>query len=300
MCTDTLDNSHFLLSSCVFKLISGSVPAYDQLWFLGDNFMATSYRVSFKKSKQPMFIKANFDVIASCSSRFSNNNTNMLSRISSSLAKTINEQIKMPKYVVVVLDKDLIEYLNFDDCGAAGMYGEWLEWLVQKITNLCQQMIDLLPQKAIKEGYPQIYWVAPPQHCNFTDNRARSKFVSCLETVLKDSVSHRIIRMKEIWNYENSNLVDVHGRMLPDGYAKYWQSIDAAVRFNAHKHDQYRARVFCQKNFQKPVMSSQTVAKGERKDDIQKFFDRRRNRDKYRWNKSKGQVQLPKPCSPEL
>ena len=167
----------------------------------------------------------------------------MLSRIRSCLALGISERIKLPKYIVLILDDDLIKYLSYCDQGVAALYGEWIDWLAKTFTELVSSRKSILPTKATKIGYPQIYWVAPPSHCHFNNNQARKKLLNCLEVGLRLYENIRLIRMKEIWEFDNVNLVDRQGRITPYGLSKYWQSVDSAIKFNVLKREQFLARM---------------------------------------------------------
>ena len=200
--------------------------------------MAQSYRNNFKKStSEDWFMKNTFEVFPFCSSKYASNNTNMLSRIKSSVARAITSCIKLAKYIIVILDDDLIRYLDYYEGGLAGIYGEWLEWLMEQMNILFKERREILPPKAVNYGYPQVYWVGPPHHKLFFDNRERKCMGNCIESVCKLYDNFRLIRMKEIWSYDDTTLVDQHGHMTSTGLACYWRSVDAAVRFNARKRE---------------------------------------------------------------
>ena len=58
------------------------------------------------------FMKNNFEVAAQCGSQFACANQNMLARIQNSLAQGLNKSLYLPKYILFVLDIDLIEHLG--------------------------------------------------------------------------------------------------------------------------------------------------------------------------------------------
>ena len=124
------------------------------LWFLGDNFMARSFRNHYKRrdpgKDKAHYVKNNFEFMAHCGSRWSSSNENMLSRLRSSLASGINQQKSglLPKYIVVVLDDDLITFLDFKEEGIATLLGTWIEWLVKEFTALIQERKNQVPEKS--------------------------------------------------------------------------------------------------------------------------------------------------------
>ena len=63
------------------------------------------------------------------------------------------------------------------------MYGTWVEWLAQEITNMIKTRKDMLPPKAKRDSDPQVYWMSAPYHGNFdeTETKMRAKFNLILE-----------------------------------------------------------------------------------------------------------------------
>ena len=118
-------------------LFSEDVEGYDELWLVGDNFMAETYRNHFKKLDGEWFMKENFEVFPFCSSKCSDNNANMLSHITNSLVFALNKHYKLPCFIIVIMDNDLVWYLQYEDDGATRMVGEWLEWIAEHFFLTC-------------------------------------------------------------------------------------------------------------------------------------------------------------------
>ena len=95
--------------------------------FIGDNFVAKSYRVNFKNNMpiNRSFIKQEFEFTAKCNSRFTGTNSNMVSRIQNATADAMNCSVYIPMYLLFVLDADLIDFLGFYNQGAPELVGEW-------------------------------------------------------------------------------------------------------------------------------------------------------------------------------
>ena len=94
-----------------FLFISEHVKGFDQLWILGDEFLARSYIDHVKNSDYQLYMKSRFKVFPVCNSKASSNNTSILSCIENEFIAKINEKIKLPVYILVVLDD---EYLKYD------------------------------------------------------------------------------------------------------------------------------------------------------------------------------------------
>ena len=145
--------------------IPDDVEGYDQLWFIGDSFVATTYREFFKNDlNYDFFTKRNFDVSAYCNSKQSEKDQNIVRRLRNSLAVALTKNWKLPKYIVVILEGDIIDYLNYTNFGISGFYGDLLESVIKGFVAMIKTRKDQLPQKSKKATYPFIYWVAAPMH----------------------------------------------------------------------------------------------------------------------------------------
>ena len=175
------------------------MEGYEELWVLRDNFVATTYRTHFRKARFESFIKNSFDVIGYCNSKFNSSERNMLIRLKTTLFKAIEKRVKLLRFIVTVLDNDLIQYLAYVNKGMASMIGEWFKWLTNCFSEISQQCRELLPPKAVRKDYPQIYFVAPPRHRFFMDEEIKI-LMNCMEVTVKSVENVRLIKMMEIWD----------------------------------------------------------------------------------------------------
>ena len=248
----------------------------------GYNFAASTYRNFFKNAEFPSHIKENFNIDIFCQSKYENSDRNMLNRIRNSFIQGINKCSHLPKLIVLVLDDDIIEYIDYEGQGLSTLIGMCVEWLCKEFEYLVKLAKKALPAKAVRDGYPQIYWVAPPHH-KFLDNHLRTKMTNVLEVALKDFKDIRLIRMKEKWNYNNDEMVNSYGQFTEYGWCTYWSSVDAAVKFNLNKREIYLANQIRQSN----KMGNQNNVRGvkrpfsessKNKNEMEKFFKRNKNR----------------------
>ena len=95
---------------------------------------------------------------------------------------------------------------------------------------------DKLPAKTLDEDSPFIYWVEAVRHNNFdtNENEVHNKFNLCLESVVKTYNIMRMVKIKEVWNFNDSILV-TRNRMTAEGTLKYYQALDSVLKFNINK-----------------------------------------------------------------
>ena len=276
------------------SIISENVSGYDELWILGDNFGARSFRQFFMEN-QEFFTPQHFETSGHCNSRYTCNITNILVRLSSAFIKAVTSLHKLPKYIVVIIDTDLIDFIKFKTQDEAKLIGLYLNAIVKDIEETIRDRKTQLPKKAVRDKYPLIYWVAVPVHDRFSNNDLRRKFNLCLETIIRITDNMRIIRMKEHWVSDNNELVDQKGGLTTLGLAKYWQSVDASIKFNVTRNELASARKFKQVN--KPAQPSmnppsepnplgrrlETIS--DHMDLMEEIFARRRMNDKHHWDR---------------
>ena len=107
-----------------------------------------------------------------------------------------------------------------------------------------------------------IYWDAPAHHKMFLNNNLRLKFTLCLESILRKQTSCRLIRIKEIWKFDNEELVN-NNEMTPIGIETYWRAVDASIKFNLLKREQS-----LKKGFVKKISNNEVGPSG----DMEQFF----------------------------
>ena len=141
-------------------------------------------------------------------------------------------EIKFPKAVIFILDDDIIQStIKSNKIGATIIFTKLIDWLFTEINSLITQRKEQLPPRALKAEYPRVYWVEAPQHKNFQNNLLRRKLNSVIQTSANKFPNFRIMRMKKIWNQEDSNLFR-NNRFSAEGLAKYSAPIDNALEFN--------------------------------------------------------------------
>ena len=253
----------------------------DLLWFIGDNFVARSYRAHFKKfqpekDENGHFIKKNFEFTAFCNSRFASSQSNILARLQDTFAMATNSNKRsglMARYIIVVLDDDLISYLDFAEDGMATLLGTWIEWLASAFRDLIQQRLKQLPDKS-KKFTPFLYWVAALTHAYFDKviNQQRIKFNLSLESVIRarENENKRVMKLKDIWNSKDSTLI-INNRMSEPGLTVYWSAIDASFMYNSLRREIFIAK-------QLTLSESSGTKAVTRGDDAQNEMDRRADR----------------------
>ena len=230
----------------------------------------------------------NFDSVAHCNSKYDSSERNILLRLNYALVNAMKKEAKLPQFIVMVLDDDIINYARYDECdGMSTILGEYLDSLVQNVHDLINtRKSQQLPAKVTKLEYPMVYWIAAPHHKNFCDGEARTKFNLCLESVLKLYDNMRIARIKEVWDFKDLSIVDEDTNCLtPEGILTYWKAVDAALKFNITKFREFLIR----KNFNE-LNAAHELSRRSRQD-----TGRFPSRNKFHWQTPTRKLPTPPP-----
>ena len=245
--------------------------------------MSATYREHFMKRKNmKWFMKDHFELGIFCKSKRSCNNPNMLGQLINSVVDSINARLKLPRIMVIIIEKDFIEELKperdtQDVTITATLYGTWLEWLAKEVMDAIRFRFDQLPAKARKslDLEPMVYWTAIPNHMNYSYyTRVQiAKFNNCLDSVMKLHENMRMVKIKKDWFYEDANLVTPMGRITHDGIDQLWESIDSSIEFNYNKRVEFLA-----KGLQgKKIIEDDEQKLTQPEDPMYRFFERKKN-----------------------
>ena len=227
----------------LITLLSEDVKALEKVWIVGDNFMAETFRKYFKKASAEFFLKEHYDVLPFCSSRYNDKNSNILSRLQHYLTTALNSKQHLPAYIVVFLDDDLIEHLQYKKFKVASLLGSWLEYLAKTFNDMILIKQKSLPVKARPHDEVQLYWIQPANHKNFfyKNEQARDTFSACLDSVLREYDNMRLLKIKEFWSKTDHDPV-MNNRLTTDGLYTYWRAMDVSFQFNVLKRRDFLIR----------------------------------------------------------
>ena len=158
------------------------------VWILRDDFGFNSFNKHyFEKMEEDQYMKMQFEVKGFMNDRKQSYDLNTVGRIHNGLVGAIRDKIILPKFIVLVIDNDVIRYVRHKNLeitqGSESAYERILKWLMCQYDRLIKtQKDDYLPKKAKKNPIePMFIWIIPPTNCNFKDNPERRLFGRALE-----------------------------------------------------------------------------------------------------------------------
>ena len=223
-------------------IFSDRVRAFRDAWIIGDEFLrdaaqtftAIKEKTNLEK-RPPPFLFEQFNVRIN----FANTTSlaNILSRIVNALITELNENDHLPKYILIVPDKDIVQDMQFNAYGASHILEKMTTWLVNTIASLINRRKHntyvVKPGAAVPPDEPSLIWVkmlSRPKlesSCRNDIFAMKRKFNYILEETLSGTGNNYILEI------ESCNTVDEFDRagdLSQKGKINFWRDIDQKMR----------------------------------------------------------------------
>ena len=106
-----------------------------------------------KLTKYDSYIADHFDILAYTCDDDSAVCKSVLGRLRNALAVALNENDKLPKYILLVLETDLMQCVNFNKPGLTEIYGRVLHWLLDDYHNAIAARKQIRPVNSCIRSY---------------------------------------------------------------------------------------------------------------------------------------------------
>ena len=206
----------------------------EQLWIIGDEFADTTAGQNLMRTSEDMYTTLHFDVRI-FSGNYRSEGQNVLGRMRNALTNAYNNQIKLPKWVVLVFEADIINKLRYNsNTTPEKFFYTILKWLMNEHNKITEMFKDMIPQKSKKYNYPRFLWLAPSLHYSYeaTDDTLRRSFIWAQQEVQKLHNNMVVLHFKQSWDPNESNYyMTAQKRMTQTGLNTYWRAVDRTIRF---------------------------------------------------------------------
>ena len=148
-------------------LLPGNATALMDMWIIGDAFLQEMFATlqTMKtsvpsNSKNIPYLYEQYNVFFFFTTQASKQ-TNFLARIQNAIAEAFNCRTHLPRYILMILDKDLIEAVSYFDYGETRVLGDTTNWIAKELEHSIESRIeDLLSKKpGAVHNNTRIIWV---------------------------------------------------------------------------------------------------------------------------------------------
>ena len=188
-------------------IISDNIPAVYDLWLLGDTFLkdiigsfeAIRYQAQRDKEEVPLYIQDTFNVYPYYGSA-SSGVKHSITRIVNSLIEAIKEHRRLPKYLVVIIDLDMLRDVNVFDQSAAQIINELVRWLVRQVDMILRRKkMDFFGKKAwSKSGFtPMTIYIRMLRRIRSFNDHSRMAGICHLRAKFNDTLNDAIAKVDQ-------------------------------------------------------------------------------------------------------
>ena len=279
-------------------LLAGPIPAQKSLWMIGDDFLQSTSNELFDMKNHPIpemrilpYIVDNYNVEI-LTEPVHLLMKSFLGQIDNSIVKGLNEirPPYIPRYILMVIDKDLIASLGFFDYGVTRAIEDKLKWIIEdineRINDRKKELLELKPGAVSSASEPRVVWIhmikRPDNSLNKNIYSLATKFNRILEDVIAGDKRSHILKVHLETN--NANF-DHFGTITPTGLYQYWKIVDETMKdFDLGKTE--LDPIVKQQNPQSRVEESHHQTKERRQDNRSNYHNQHYNRSTH-WGQFK-------------
>ena len=151
-----------------------------------------------------------------------------IARILNALIKAFNEDELLPKYIIIMPDKDIISSINMFDYGITTLIETNINWLLDQMARTIITRREDLKNKRSGTApafLPRVFWVEMLQRPYTTNNRLKNifaqhnKFNRSLKNILQIEHYMEVISLQ---NMGDTPFFDAFGELSDMGAHHYW------------------------------------------------------------------------------
>ena len=149
----------------------------------------------------------------------------------------LNKKNKLPRYVVILLDKDVIEAVNFDEFGMGQILFEQVDWLaknMETVLDLRKEDIKYKNPGALwSNAEPRIIWVKMLTRPIIRDAYKPFVFAQCAkfnESIDEIASTYKHSHVLTVNLSDEKSLFDRSGNLSPNGKIILWREINITMR----------------------------------------------------------------------
>ena len=152
--------------------------------------------------------------------------------IRNALVKAVNGSLRLPRHIIFIPDKNILEWINFNDYGISHRIGRCLSWMINDIQRIIQARRDALwrrRQGAVLAAEPKLIWV------KMIDRPIKSKIMATrakYNAILEDLLASReyCYIMDVQGALLDNNCFDRIGKLSASGRAQFWNEINMQLK----------------------------------------------------------------------
>ena len=162
----------------------------------------------------------------------SSTNRNAVSRLRNCVVNCYNATQKIPKWIVIIVENDLIKFLKYTEYAVTDAYEAVLNWIFDELKEVRDEIRKRLPFKTKKNGWPYYLWIEPTMHKSYSDLVQRRAFLESLRKVSSGHNESITLPLQQGWDDNNEDLfMERERRYSTLSVRTFWTALDKTVMF---------------------------------------------------------------------
>ena len=226
-----------------------TVEAIFDAWFVGDQFLLDSVNSlpalksqAIAKKRSIPYLYEYYNIFSYVQKADSAVKT-VIARVNNAVLEGLNTRSRLPRYLVVILDNNLVAEVNIFNNDAMKEWRTCTKWLVRQIDmNIKHKRLELLEKRpgAVYDEDPRIVYVKMIRRAQFypTGSKAaklctmRSKFNNILNEIVA-AEGHYILGIESC---STADCFDSFGKLSTKGKYHYWsEMLELMEKFDKKK-----------------------------------------------------------------
>ena len=220
-------------SQISFHFFIGEIKALKGLWFIGDDAVTDSYHVFPAMKNEAVLAKRRIPYVfefynVSCfTTNLLSEMKDVLARLVNSFVKALNENVYLPRLVVVIPEDDLLHFIDHFCSGISLISSVAINWIVNQMERAVEAIKDYLQRQclgAIAPNEPKFIWVkAISKGFRKTESTVKYKYNPEMEEALTNQRNHYIMSLQRSFNSTHFNS---RGKFTASGNVRFWDEIN--------------------------------------------------------------------------
>ena len=215
------------------------MKSLEDCWIIGDHFLRETFSMfsamaaSAKTRGRPRpYLFDYFNVIHAFSR--GNGVRSTIARIRNALVEMVNERDHLPKFLIVVADKDIVTYINHVNFGVSLRIQRCIDWLINNIERIITTRQEDIRSKrpgGVRLIPTQVVWVkmlARPIEAGRSYNNVLS-LKSKFNFILEESLASKGQKILEIESMGPADF-DRNSNLTTTGKEQFWKELDYRMK----------------------------------------------------------------------
>ena len=217
------------------------MAAVQDAWFVGDEFLRETYQtlvqlknLAVAARRNPPYLYQFFNVYG-----FYQNKASViqgLARLLNSCIQGLNARPRLPKYLVFIPDRDLIDSIGYYGYGVTDVYVSCMFWLISQIDKCvkCRRagLFDRKPG-ALSLDSPKVIWIKMLKRPY--NGRQQFDQVMALRNRFNNALEEALAQYTKSQHYILSIKVDEddfyrNGELTEEGKRDFWREVDSCLK----------------------------------------------------------------------